>query len=113
MGSVNFRTGSNPEKESSMTESIEDLEKRRDLLKEIKELSEWCPSEDDVAQIERYVVALKQIEECDLPDEDWMEEVDDHLATLQAIKELDGPTEDDMKAASDHLATLTEIADKT
>jgi hypothetical protein len=69
-----------------MTESITDLEKRRNLLKEIKELSDSLPSEDEMEAVHSYHAALIEIEKSDA-----------------------APSEDEMKAASDHLATLKEI----
>jgi hypothetical protein len=92
-----------------MTESIADLEKRRDLLKEIKELSESGPDEDYMKAVDDHLATLKQIAETDYPDEDVMKEIDDHFATLKAIEAADYPTDDEIKAASDHLATLKEI----
>jgi hypothetical protein len=92
------------------TETIADLEKRRDLLKEIKELCQSLPDDDYMKEVANHYATLKAIEECNLPDEDWMKEVDDHYATLKLIEETDAPSDEEMKEASDHLATLREIA---
>ena len=92
-----------------MKESIADLERRRDLLKEIKELSEWCPDEDERGEIADHLATLKEIKETDAPDEDHMKDVSDHLVTLNQIAEADYPSDDEIKAASDHLATLEAI----
>jgi hypothetical protein len=96
--------------ETVMTpESIADLERRRDLLKEIKELSESGPSEDYMNEVADHLITLKAIEEMDSPDEDVMKQVGDHLATLTAIENSDYPTEDVMKEIDDHFATLKAI----
>jgi hypothetical protein len=88
-----------------MTESIADLEKRRDLLKEIKELSEWCPNEDEMKEHQDYVATLEAIKELSewCPDGDEMRELHDYVAALKAIEDHPAPTEDEMKA----LAIIT------
>jgi hypothetical protein len=96
-------------KETVMTETIADLERRRDLLKEIKELSESGPTEDYMKEVADHFLTLKAIEEIDSPDGDVMKEIGDHLVTLKAIEEADYPSDDEMKAADDHYATLKAI----
>lgn len=96
-----------------MTNSIEDLERRRDLLKEIKELSQWCPDEDERGEIRDHLAVLQEIARTDGPDEDYMKNVDDHLVALRAIAEMETPSEDEMRDVSDHLATLKTIENHT
>jgi hypothetical protein len=96
-----------------MKESIADLERRRDLLKEIKELSQWCPDEDNAERAGSFLATLKEIAETDWPDEDYMKEVDDHLAALRQIAEIDSPSEDEMRDVSDHLVTLKTIENRS
>lgn len=91
------------------TETIAELEKRRDLLKEIKELWDSLPGEDEMEAAGAYLAALKEIDETDAPDEDVMSEAHSYLAALKEIAETDAPSDDEMKDASDHLATLKEI----
>jgi hypothetical protein len=96
-----------------MKESLADLEKRRDLLKEIKELSDSLPNEDEMEAASSHLATLKAIEETDSPDEDHMREVSDHLAALKEIAETDSPSEDEMRDVSDHLVTLKTIENRS
>ena len=92
-----------------MPESIADLEKRRDLLKEIKKLSESGPDEDQMKVLDDYLDTLSRIKEFHAPDDDAITEADRYLATLTAIEDLPAPNEDEMEKASRHLATLNAI----
>jgi hypothetical protein len=96
-----------------MTESIADLTKRRNLLKEIKALSDSLPNEEGMEALGNYLATLKLIGETDSPDEDEIKECSDHLATLIALQDFPTPNEDEMKEASDHLATLKEIEERS
>jgi chromosome segregation ATPase len=101
------------EEDSPMKESIADLERRRDLLKEIKELYQSLPDEDYMSEVADHHATLKAIADHPVPDEDWMKEVDDHYATLKAIEEINPPTDAEIQAASDHYDTLTAIENRS
>jgi hypothetical protein len=98
-----------------MTDSIEDLERRRDLLKEIAELSSALPDEDEMEAVSDYVSNLKaipELEERSGVDEDTMRAVDDYVGNLGTIPELEErfhPGEDAMKEVADYVANLGQI----
>jgi hypothetical protein len=109
-------------KETIMTESIADLEKRRDLLKEIKDLSEShlatlkeinedyaAPTDDEIRFADGHLATLKELQDYAEPTDDEINAAYGHLNTLKEIAETDSPTDDEIKAAGDHLATLKEI----
>ncbi|MCK1632658.1 hypothetical protein [Bradyrhizobium sp. 162] len=98
-----------------MTESIADLQMRRDLLKEIAELGKEIaqldiPTDDAVDAVAGYVQNLMRIEGLDKPSEEEMEAVQRHLAALIEIEQSDAmPGDDEIEKARDHLARLMEI----
>jgi hypothetical protein len=74
-------------------ETIEELKERRDLLKEIVELSAKMPSEDD------------------------MEALAEHVRNLVTLTNLNAdtrmPSEDEMEALANHITNLKVLADAT
>jgi hypothetical protein len=95
-----------PKEETTVTETIEELEKRRDLLKEINAL---IPDEETMAALAAYVENIRGLEGLEQPTEDDMKAVADHLSILKEIENTEAPSDEEMKAIADHLATLKEI----
>lgn len=95
-----------------MKETIEDLERRRDLLKELIELAKDIPTEDEIEAVQKHLSNLTAIGMADAPSEDWMQAVADHAADLTEIGNSEAvPTEDEMAAVAEHLANLKQIED--
>jgi hypothetical protein len=106
-----FKSGDFP-----MPETIEELRQRRDLLKEIAELSEKIDAsgiltdlEEDAKTASKYLATLREIERCDVPDEDTIGEAAAHLSVLKELENYPPPDEDTIAETRDHLATLKEI----
>jgi hypothetical protein len=91
-----------------MTETIAELEKRRDLLKEINAL---MPDEETMEALAAYVENVKALEGLEGPDEEYMKAVADHHDTLKAIEAADFPSDEAIEKAAEHYATLKAIED--
>jgi hypothetical protein len=100
------RAGKQTSKETAMTEAIAELEKRRDLLKEINAL---VPDEETMAALAAYVENVKALEGLEGPDEEYMKAVADHHDTLKAIEAADFPSDEEIEKAAEHYATLKAI----
>jgi hypothetical protein len=72
-----------------MQETLDELRERRDLLAEIKALSEHMPSEDEMEALAAYVVNLQAAKELDehYPSEDEIETLAEHVDNLRAAEE--------------------------
>lgn len=100
-------------------DTVEDLQKRIVLLKEIVSLNEKIveqglsiPCEEDMAEAANYLETLKELQDYEQPDEDEMVAAFGHLQTLEAIEEHKLPSDDEIEKAAQHLATLNEIEER-
>jgi hypothetical protein len=97
-----------------MSETIEELQRRRDLLAEIKELTDAISDNielSDLKDVAGYVENLRAFEDLVEPDEDTMKAVADHLANLKELEGMEVPSEDYMEDVAKHVANLRVIAD--
>ena len=96
-----------------MADSIEDLQKRRDLLKEIKELEDEI-GDVSIKNLEKRLLLLKEIKEegLEAPDEVAVDTAADHLRTLREIEVYTLAGDEDVEAASRYLATLKQIEEQ-
>ena len=70
-------------------ETIKELTERRDLLKEIAELKDEVPSEEEMESLAEYVSNLTALTNLNadikIPNEEEMEALAQHLANLRAL----------------------------
>jgi hypothetical protein len=103
----------NSKQENIVTETIEELRERRDLLKEIAELSARVLNEDEINAAADHLYVLRAITNCEMPDENDIESAEGHLATLKQIEEFAPLDQNEIDAAEGHLGTLKQIEDIT
>jgi cytochrome c553 len=91
-------------------ETIEELTERRNLLREIAELSAKVPDEDEMQALAEHVSNLAAVTNLEAPDEDDMEALADHIGNLRALTVLEAPSEDEMAALAQHISNLRATA---
>jgi len=97
-----------------MSETIEQLERRRELLREIKALVEEIslmevPDEEEMKAVAGHLENLTALQELEPPDEEETEAVAKHLSNLEQIDSMEVPGEEEMEQTAKHLAALEAI----
>src|SRR5262245_22817774 len=87
--------------ERPMQETLDELRQRRDLLAEIKALSENMPGEDEMEALAGYVENLRAMDILDAPSEQEMEAVAGYVGSLIALQNShdipDPPTDEEIE----------------